>query len=230
VAKHRKTNLLREPLNPLPRAEEIQWFRDRVVEWAKENGRDFPWRHTTDEYRVVVTEILLQQTTASAVAKFYERFYDALPTWQDLHAIPEEELRDFISVLGLGRQRARRLKALAAWVADHDWHLPANRDELEDVPGIGQYVASVLLAVKYGQPEPMLDVNMARVLERFFGVRELADIRDDPWLQTVARAAFPNLKHSWALLDFGAALCVARRPSCHSCPLAVGCCDASGTA
>lgn len=223
MAKHRKTNLLRESKNPLPLREEVEWFRERLMEWAAENGRDFPWRHTDDEYRIVVTEILLQQTTATAVARLYDPFYERLPDWQSLHDICESELRELIGVLGLGNQRTKRLKALARWVADNGWHLPTTRDELEEVPGIGQYGASALLAVKYGRPEPLLDVNMARVLERFFGVRELADIRDDPWLQQVGRLVAPEPAWGWAVLDLGGAVC-RPVPACSECAVLFRCC------
>lgn len=227
VSKHRKTNLLRESARPLPSRAEFDWFREKLMEWAKENGRDFPWRHTDDEYRIVVTEILLQQTTASAVTGLYESLFAAYPDWKSLDAAPETELRERIAVLGLGSQRARRLKALASWVAEHDWRIPATREELEDVPGVGQYVASALLAVKYGQPEPMLDVNMARVLERFFGERELADIRDDPWLQTISRLACGGAEAGWAVLDLGAAVC-RPDPYCNGCPTKEGCVRTAG--
>lgn len=223
VAKHRRTNLLRESKNPLPLREEVEWFRDRLLCWAEDNGRDFPWRHTDDEYQIVVTEILLQQTTAASVAKLYDAFCGRFPRWQSLHEATEDEVRIEIQCLGLATQRTRRVKELAAWVAEHDWHLPRTREELEDVPGIGQYVASALLAVKYGEPEPLLDVNMARVLERFFRVRELADIRDDPWLQAVSREACAGLALGWACLDLAAAICTARRAECGRCQLRTRC-------
>jgi A/G-specific adenine glycosylase len=215
VAKHRATRLDRTPAKPLPSPELIKWFQDRLREWAVEHGRDFPWRHTTDEYRIVVTEILLQQTTATAVAALWEQFFTELPSWQSLDRCSDESLRELVSRLGLVNQRTRRLKQLARWVVENDGVLPCNREELEQVPGIGQYVASALLAVKYGQPEPLLDVNMARVLERFFGERELADIRDDPWLQTVARVVVADSTNvNWSLLDFAASTCRARNPDC----------------
>jgi A/G-specific adenine glycosylase len=223
VAKHRKTNLLRESANPLPRREEIEWFRERIMAWAAENGRDFPWRHTDDEYRIAVTEILLQQTTAAAVAKLYDGFFTQFPTWQALHKASPDELWAAISKLGLGNQRTVRLKSLADWVASNGWCLPATRHELEDVPGVGQYVASALLAIKYGEPEPLLDVNMARVLERFFGARELADIRDDPWLQILARSVAVTAAESWRTLDFASLVCAARAPDCSACPVHTNC-------
>ena len=106
---------------------------------------------------------MLQQTTAAAVAKLYDSFYATFPNWQALH---QAEIRDapvFHPDTGLGPQRAKRLKQMAAWVAEHDWRLRARATHEEDIPGIGQYVAaSALLAIKHGEPEPLLDVNMAR--------------------------------------------------------------------
>lgn len=220
MAKHRTTNLLRESARSLPSRAQIDRFRTDLLDWAKENGRDFPWRHTDDEYRIVVTEILLQQTTATAVARLYESFFDTFPSWWDLARAREQELVDIVGVLGLGTQRGQRLRSLAAWVARNRRELPRTREELEQVPGIGQYVASSLLAVKYDEPEPLLDVNMARVLERYFGDRELADIRDDPWLQTLSRIACGGAELGWAVLDFGAAVCRAGTPRCGECALA----------
>ena len=217
------TNVLRESKLPLPLLEEREWFRDRVLEWAAAHGRDFPWRHTDDEYQIVVTEILLQQTTAAAVSRLWHAFFSRFPSWEALHGATATDLGATIQHLGLVNQRTPRLKQLAAWVSEHHGRLPTTRAELETVPGIGQYVASALLAVKYGQPEPPLDVNMARVLERFFGERELADIRDDPWLQATARAVVPGARLGWAVLDLGAHVCLSARPRCPRCPLHFHC-------
>jgi A/G-specific adenine glycosylase len=223
VAKHRSTNLLREAKTPLPLREETDWFRETVLEWAVTNGRDFPWRAVRDEYHVAVTEVLLQQTTATAVAKVWSAFFIEFPDWQALANASPVELQAAISVLGLGAQRTRRLQDLARWVVANGGALPQTREQLEAVPGIGQYVASAVLAICHGEDEPLLDVNMARVLERFFGVRELADIRDDPWLQIASRRACGGAEAGWAVLDLAAAVCRARVPTCGACPLLRGC-------
>ena len=91
---------------------------------------------------------------------------------------------------------------------------------------MGQYVARAILLFCHGQPEPLLDTNMARVLERYFGPRQLADIRHDPYLQELSRrvvAAGDPVVINWAILDLGAMVCKPRTPECNACPLKRGC-------
>jgi len=219
----RKHWSLRETGRPLPPRDAIEDFQTRILAWAQEHGRDFPWRHVTDPYRVAITELLLQQTSATAVAKCWHDFFEHFPTPSALASASDDEIASAIGHLGLHQQRTRRIRALARWMAEHGNSLPTIREELEAVPGVGQYVASAVLAVCAGQPEPLLDVNMTRVIERYFGERTLADIRDDPWLQETARAAAPGARLGWAVLDFAASICRARAPRCARCPVAHGC-------
>jgi A/G-specific adenine glycosylase len=103
---------------------------------------------------------------------------------------------------------------------------PVTRDEIEGLPGIGQYIASALLLFCHGSREPMLDVNMARVLERCFSPRKLADIRYDPWLQSLARRVTDHdqtVEINWAILDLASKVCLPRRPTCNLCPLRTCC-------
>ena len=197
-------------------------MRIRVLGWASDHGRDFPWRHVSDEYGVAVTEILLQQTTAAAVGRMYERFFCKFPGWTEMAAADVTELRAEVAHLGLGERRAARLSELASWVVENGGSLPSDREGLEAIPGVGQYVASAVLSQVHMEPEPLLDVNMARVLECVFGERERADLRDDPWLQHLARRVFPGTEAGWAVLDFAAAVCKPR-PLCQECPLAERC-------
>jgi A/G-specific adenine glycosylase len=99
---------------------------------------------------------------------------------------------------------------------------PKRRNEIEELPGIGQYIASAILLFSSGAKEPLLDVNMARVLERCFSPRKLVDIRYDPWLQALARMVVDHKQSAeinWAVLDLAAAYCSTRQPDCVACPL-----------
>jgi A/G-specific adenine glycosylase len=103
---------------------------------------------------------------------------------------------------------------------------PAAREELESLPGIGQYIANAILLLCHGQPQPLLDVNMARVLERNFGPRQLVDIRYDPYLQTLANRVISSVdarRLNWAVLDLAAVVCSNGAPRCIECPLAKSC-------
>jgi A/G-specific adenine glycosylase len=90
----------------------------------------------------------------------------------------------------------------------------------------GQYITNAIMLLVYGERTPLLDVNMSRVLERFFGPRQTSDIRYDPYLQALAYRVVDldeARKINWAILDFGALVCKARQPGCGSCLLAVKC-------
>jgi A/G-specific adenine glycosylase len=198
-----------------------------LVAWAASSGRDFPWRsEKAGTYERIVVEVLLQRTTATAVAGFYERFFATFPTWEMLAAATPGELEVFLRPLGLWRRRAQSLLGLAGYAADAVGKFPRNPDDHAEIPAVGQYVSNAVMLFQHGRSTPLLDVNMARVIERFVRPRRMADIRYDPWLQSAAKwfvrtgdAAAAN----WAILDFAALVCKARRPLCDTCPVCARC-------
>jgi len=199
----------------------------RLVGWYEESGRDFPWRRAgASVYQRVVSEVLLQQTTATAVAGQYDDFFSRFPSWRSLAEADTSQLEQQLRPLGLWQRRARALRSLGRAVVENKEQLPRDRAALEQYPAIGQYVASAVRVFAHGLSEPLLDVNMARVLERYFGTRTRADIRYDPFLQAAARACIrgkdPTVVN-WAFLDLGSLVCKARSPSCPACPLQRGC-------
>src|SRR6266566_7033114 len=168
------------------------------------HGRSFPWRERgSTGYEILVAEILLQRTTAAKVAQAYNAFLKRYPSWSALAGTNLENLQYHLTPLGLWLQKALVFQSLAKNIEERKGSLPASRAELEQLPGIGQYIANAVLLTFYKQPEPLVDVNMARVLERFFGPRKLADIRYDPYLQTLARCVVNtenSLQVNWAIL------------------------------
>lgn len=199
---------------------------EKLVAWYREHGRDFPWRRAEGCYERVIAELLLQRTQAATIAKFYPQFLSTFPSWQALAAASEVQLQEFLKPIGLWRRRARGLVELARAVSKMGGELPKSREEIDRLPGVGQYIRNAILLLCYGQAEPLLDVNMARVLERIFGPRTRVDIRDDPRLQALARAvvACNHPKEvNWAILDLAATLCLPRKARCWECPLACGC-------
>src|SRR5690606_3640439 len=131
-------------------------------------------------------------------------------------------LARFLKPLGLHNQRAKRLSNLAKEMTKRTGQFPAERQELDTIPFIGQYIGNAIELLIHNKPLPLLDVNMARVLERYFGRRKMADIRYDPYLQ---RLALDIVNHSrskevnWAILDFAALTCTSQRPKCQICIL-----------
>jgi A/G-specific adenine glycosylase len=178
-----------------------------------------------DHERIVV-EVLLQRTTASAVANFYPAFVDRFPAWEALAAASPEDLETFLKPLGLWRRRAVSLLGLARYAASVSGEFPRGAASHSEIPAVGQYVSNAISMFQHGKRTPLLDVNMARVIERFVRPRRLADIRYDPWLQAAAHwlVRGESLERvNWAVLDFAAVVCKARKPLCDSCPVGSRC-------
>ena len=200
----------------------IQRFRQRILIWFQQNGRQFVWRQAKSCYERIIAELLLQRTQAKTVARFYDGFIERFPSWNDLSHATEEDLRSLLMPIGLWRRRARSIVALASAIAKAQGRLPATREELERLPGIGQYLASSVLLLCHGQREALVDVNVARVLERVFGERKLADIRYDPYLQELAQkvvSTSDSIACNWAIIDLAAVVCLPTTPKCAICPV-----------
>jgi A/G-specific adenine glycosylase len=202
-------------------------LRSRLLRWFASNGRKFPWRKPRASlYQKVVAEILLQRTRAEVVGGFLPVFLDRFPSWETLSRAGERELGAFLQPLGLWRRRANSLRKLAIEMALRKGRFPRTRTEIESLPGIGQYIANAVLLFSRGASEPLLDVNMARVLERYFGPRALVDIRYDPYLQSLARRVLSSgyaASLNWAILDLAALVCTSQAPLCGECPLRSEC-------
>jgi len=201
----------------------IKYFQSHILEWYSANGRVFPWRKKgLTHYQYIVAETLLQRTKAETVAKFYPQFIKDFPNWKVLANANLEKLETYLKPVGLYKQRSKRLISLAQEMVKRKGRLPKERSELESIPFMGQYIANAVELVIFNQPSPLVDVNMARVLERFFGARKMVDIRYDPYLQNLALEVITiqNSKEiNWAMLDFAAIICKARNPLCYKCPL-----------
>jgi A/G-specific adenine glycosylase len=204
-----------------------------LLHWWRSNKRQFPWRRVgASRYHQIVSEVLLQRTLAPTVAAFWPTFIARFPGWQSIADAPLRDIERVLQPIGLSKQRAPRLKALATILAKSCGRFPAARDHIEALPGVGQYIANAILLFCHNKRHPLIDVNMARVLERYFGPRTLADIRYDPYLQGLAHAVVVG-KHprelNWAILDFAALVCTLRRPRCPACPLSKECYYANKT-
>lgn len=194
--------------------------------WAKVNGRDFPWRSSdAGTYQQVIVEVLLQRTTAAAVSGFFEAFVAKYPSWSHLSLAGVEDLEEFLRPLGLWRRRAHSLLGIAKYAAEKEGQFPSDPREHRQIPAVGQYVSNAILQFQHGRAAPLLDVNMARVIERFVRPRKLADIRHDQWLQEAAHWLVRQdpREVNWAVLDFAALVCRASNPLCHSCPVSARC-------
>jgi A/G-specific adenine glycosylase len=204
----------------------ITRLRKDLLAWFSLNGRNFPWRNPgASDFQKICVELLLQRTRAETVAAVYPHFFKRFNNWQELVYAPASELEERLRPIGLWRRRAVSIKGLAVYAAERGGAFPSCPLELAKVPGVGQYVMNAILLFQHGENRPLLDVNMARVLERFVRPRIRADIRFDPWLQAAAHWLVRDLpiETNWATLDFAAAICASRRPSCGACIVSQHC-------
>ena len=205
----------------------INTFQVKILDWYSQNGRNFPWRKSRlTNYQLIISEILLQRTKAETIAKFYNGFLARYPNWQSLNRTKLSSLENVLKPIGLYRQRTSSLKKLAKVMVKRNGRLPQTKEEIEKLPFAGQYITNAILLLIKKEPAPLLDVNMARVLERYFGQRKLSDIRYDPYLQDLSwKVANHNesKKINWGILDFAAIVCLAKNPKCHICSLSKKC-------
>src|SRR5213082_2602547 len=178
-------------------------FTRRLLTWFARAARDLPWRHTRDPYRVLVSEIMLQQTQVSRVREYYPRFLERFPDLDSLARAPARAVREAWDGLGY-YARARNLHALAKSVAGRGdagkgvtgkgvAELPNDPAELIKLPGIGPYTAGAVASFAYEKPVPAVDTNVARVMRRvFFGIRDNRGTN-------AARISHPAYRRIWDL-------------------------------
>jgi A/G-specific adenine glycosylase len=201
----------------------VRRFQRRLLAWYARHGRDLPWRRTRVAYRVLVSEIMLQQTQVERVIPKYRQFLRAYPTLKALAQAPVEQVRRLWYPLGYN-VRPLRLHAIACEsVARYGGRLPDSAEALRAMPGIGRYTAGAVLSFAYGRDTAVLDTNVRRVLTRvFLGPRRTARLRGDRRLWDLAERLVPagrGYDFNQGLMDFGATWCTPRRPRCRPCPM-----------
>lgn len=203
--------------------EKIEFFQEKLLKWYKLNGRKFPWRNkSSTNYERIISEVLLQRTKAETVAKYFPKFIKKYPSWAQLGNASEGDLIEILKPLGLNTQRGKRLYKLAQELKKRKGVFPKERSIVEEIPMMGQYITNAYELFILKKPAPLLDVNMARLLERYFGNRKLADIRHDPYLQDLAKllvATKDSIRVNWSILDYASQICRAKKPKCKSCIL-----------
>ena len=208
--------------------ERLREFSRRLRAWFRRHGRDLPWRRTRDPYRVLVSELMLQQTQVSRVVDYYERFLTRFPTLDHVAEAPRRSV--VASWNGLGYYaRARNLHALARRVTSDGTTLPSDPSALRELPGIGAYTAGAVASFAYERRAALVDTNVARVLHRAFtpavdpksGVGQRVGWQiAQQLLPRTGRAAWV---HNQALMELGALVCTARVRHCGRCPVAKLC-------
>ena len=211
----------------LPTPADRQWFRRRLLVWYGRHGRDLPWRRTRDPYRILVSEVMLQQTQVDRVLPKYHEWLEKHPSIEALAAAPEPDVVRTWYPLGYNI-RPRRLHAIAREAVERfGGALPSDPDTLQSFKGVGAYTAGAILSFAFGRRAAILDTNVARVLFRVFvgrGNPRSHAMRRRLW--DISRAVLPYrhvFDFNQALMDFGATQCPARKPLCPICPMKSKC-------
>ena len=195
------------------------------MDWYRRERRELPWRGTGDPYRILVSEIMLQQTRAQTVIPYYERFLEQFPDVKALAEAREAEVLVYWSGLGY-YSRARHLQK-AARVILTAGRFPRDYDEIRDLPGVGPYTAAAVASIAFNGPHAVVDGNVLRVIARLND--DGADIASPK-----TRARFQQLADEWldhrhpgqfnqAMMELGAMVCLPRTPRCLLCPVARFC-------
>ena len=204
-------------------------IQQQLLDWYDKSQRDLPWRRSRDPYAIWVSEIMLQQTRVAVVIERYQAFMTRFPSLVSLALAPEQDVLALWSGLGYYR-RARMLHKAAQFVAEHrEGSLPTTAEELRLLPGIGNYTAAAIASIAHGEPIPVVDGNVERVICRMQG-----------W-ESVGRSGAAALRHkieaaasqildparpgdfNQALMELGATVCTPRSPQCLTCPLSADC-------
>ena len=218
-----------------------------MLSWYAANGRDLPWRRTRDPYRVLVSEVMLQQTQVDRVIPKYREFLREYPTLGRLARADAQDVRKLWYPLGYNARPFRLHQIARETMASYGGRLPDRVEDLRRLPGVGRYTAGAVLAFAYGRDVAVLDTNVRRVLTRVFmgvpraarargtgetrtrgvrqthtrGVRETRT-RGDRVFWELAEALVPRGRgydFNQALMDFGATWCSPRKPKCAPCPM-----------
>jgi A/G-specific adenine glycosylase len=224
------------PVHPSPAERELApdlepgWVsrvRSALVTWYEAGHRPLPWRQHQDPYRVLVSEMMLVQTTVSAATQFFARFVERFPTLEALASAEEVEVVRAWEGLGYYR-RARQVHAAArSIVTQHGGIIPDDPQILTRLPGIGRYIAGAVASIAYDRPAAIVEANTQRVLARLIAWKpplQSTSTVKRLW-QAAERLVPPQGAGTFnqALMELGAMVCTARRPTCLLCPLARDC-------
>lgn len=182
----------------------IRTFHKKIFDWWASHRRDLPWRHTHDPYKIMISEIMLQQTQVSRVLAKYEEFIRAYPTAKSLAQAKTSDVLKLWKGMGYNR-RALYLKKAAESVTEiYKGVFPNTEETLHKLPGIGLYTARAILVFAYKKDVAMVDTNIRQIITHFFFTDEK---QTEKIIQETADKLVPKGK-SWewhqALMDFGA--------------------------
>lgn len=209
-----------------PSKDEITWFRRKLISWYSLNGRNFSWRNTTDPYKILMAEIMLQRTRAIQVENVYNKFIRLYPNVSALNNSDLNQLENLLSPLGLN-QRHKNLKILAkVLINEYGGVVPSSREKLLSLPNVGNYITGALLSTAFKKREWIVDTNVVRLYKRYFGLTISGEARRNTKIISIAKSYSNTSKpriSAYAVIDLPGLICKPHSPKCDSCPLRPRC-------
>lgn len=191
-------------------ANKIKDFQNKMLTWFEKNGRDFPWRNTTDPYKIMIAEFLLQKTHVRKVEEVYLEVIDNYPDLVTLSQADQKDLEDIIRPLGFINRAERLISAAKKIINEYDGNIPDVLEELLSINGIGNYIATAILIFAYDKKKVVIDTNVIRILDNELDIKsDKKRPRTDKDLWETAQQLAPEKRikeFNWALLDYGAGL------------------------
>lgn len=190
-------------------------FRRRLLCWFSRYQRTLPWRGETNAYRILVSEIMLQQTRVAVVENRYQKFIARFPVVEKLARAKDQTVLAAWSGLGYYR-RARNLHAAAKHIAKAG-EFPRTAEALRELPGVGRYTANAVASIAFAEPVAVVDGNVKRVLDRFTG-RALNEAQYWQVAEALLDRNSPG-DFNQAMMELGATVCLPGKPICQTCPV-----------
>ena len=207
----------------------LKAFRAALLTWFDKNGKSYPWRETTDPWAILVSEMMLQQTTVASVIanRRFEKFLTEFPDLSTIAEASEEKILRAWEGLGYYNRVRNLQKTAQAVLQDHGGQFPKDATSLLTLPGIGRYTAGAVSSFAFNEPAPIVDGNIARVLARVFDYREAIDSTTGQkqlwtWAEQLLDIESPRLFNS-AIMELGQTECSPRSPACLTCPVQTFC-------
>ena len=205
----------------------VEAVRGALISWFRENGRDLPWRRTRDPYRILVSEVMLQQIQVKRAVPFYLAFLERFPTVEALAGAPIAEAIRVWGDLGRYRRVVNLHKTAGILVEQFGGEVPSDPAALVKLPGVGPYTAGAVACFAFEKDVAFVDTNIRRVLHRLFlGVEVPQPSVPEAEILGLAESLVPQ-GHGWewnqSVMELGALVCTARQPRCGPCPVSNVC-------
>ena len=200
-----------------------------VLDWYGRAGRDLPWRHPDcSAWGIYLSEVMSQQTPVARVQPVWERWLERWPTPADLAADSPGEAVRMWDRLGYPRRALRLWESAGVMVQRHAGEVPRDHEDLLALPGVGAYTAAAVASFAFGEPLPVVDTNVRRVLARAVSGEQHAAPALTAAESRLAAESMPEDRdeaNAWnaAVMELGALVCTARSPRCDECPVASLC-------